>query len=534
MSILTASSSNSVSRGYDYFLSDRVKKVVQISNFEYEGYVDGSNKEPYFVRINIEHPKKSYCDCPHANGNRICKHMVALYFYCEPSEAEEYKEWLESDYDYDDEYDEEFGCEYEEWARADDERYRLSEKPLFFDDVLREYIDNLDEEEIKEILFQELQDNYRRTFSLYLNNQYDKIIGKKDKTFTELEKIHNNLRKKVCIYDYEYWDYSIELLSKTEKSLIERALENGAFSNAVKGILLRPTLAVYDDYISVLSILKEYIEEMERDNYLKELNEFLGMLKHYSIKTTRPKSNVLKAIYVLSDYSVEEEANLLCRNSKYMEYCSFILENSRDREKLYNLFIEQLEKQIPGCKQNIAEIILKFDFLKSTETDEYGLDDEKLLDSLFWDFVFNGNERAIETLLRISDEHRDEYIDKAFKLIKNKPIRASLYRILDMKAEFFDEFFTEGEDYLLICNADWLGEKYSKKLYKHFHKQFYEKLKLGKGREVYREAARYAVGIYKMDNDRVWYEEFIRELENSVYKKHTALFDEIQKAVLSA
>ena len=77
MSILTSSSSSSVSRGYDYYKLGKVNNVSQLNNYEFEGYVDGSLKNPYYVKINIKHPRKSYCDCPHANGNIICKRKYA-------------------------------------------------------------------------------------------------------------------------------------------------------------------------------------------------------------------------------------------------------------------------------------------------------------------------------------------------------------------------------------------------------------------------------------------------------------------------
>lgn len=43
------------------------------------------------MHINIEHPRSSKCNCPHAEGRRIvCKHMVALYFSVFPDVAKEY------------------------------------------------------------------------------------------------------------------------------------------------------------------------------------------------------------------------------------------------------------------------------------------------------------------------------------------------------------------------------------------------------------------------------------------------------------
>ena len=157
MSILTSASGSSVSRGYDYYKSGKVSNVTQLNDYEFEGYVEGNLKNPYYVKINIEHPRKSYCDCPHANGNITCKHMTALYFELFPDEVDDYESWLNSDYDEDEEDD----C-YEYDRSYDDENcydYRESsnfEKPLFFDVVLKKYVDDLSVEKLKATLLTEL------------------------------------------------------------------------------------------------------------------------------------------------------------------------------------------------------------------------------------------------------------------------------------------------------------------------------------------------------------------------------------------
>ena len=64
---------------------------MKINADEYEGEVTGSESAPYRVRINIVHPRKLSCNCPHANGRQIvCKHKVALYFTAFPKEAGAY------------------------------------------------------------------------------------------------------------------------------------------------------------------------------------------------------------------------------------------------------------------------------------------------------------------------------------------------------------------------------------------------------------------------------------------------------------
>ena len=93
MSILTSASGASVSRGYDYYKNGKVSCVNQLNDHEFDGYVDGSGNNTYYVKINIEHPRKSSCNCPHANGKRIiCKHIVATFFTAFPEEAKNFEE----------------------------------------------------------------------------------------------------------------------------------------------------------------------------------------------------------------------------------------------------------------------------------------------------------------------------------------------------------------------------------------------------------------------------------------------------------
>lgn len=81
----------------------------KINENEYSSIVKGTNN--YNVHLDIEHPRKSLCNCPLANGKRIiCKHIVATYFNAFPNEAvsfeeeqnrlqEEYEKEQEEEYD---------------------------------------------------------------------------------------------------------------------------------------------------------------------------------------------------------------------------------------------------------------------------------------------------------------------------------------------------------------------------------------------------------------------------------------------------
>ena len=89
MGILEFTSSASLWRDYDYFKEKRVLQITETNDACYKALVSGNSDTPYQVEINIAHPRKSTCNCPHADGKRIiCKHMVAVYFTVRPFEAE--------------------------------------------------------------------------------------------------------------------------------------------------------------------------------------------------------------------------------------------------------------------------------------------------------------------------------------------------------------------------------------------------------------------------------------------------------------
>lgn len=109
MGIISLASGNSCWRGLDYFKDKKVIKLRKINDKEYTSIVNGTKN--YNVYLNIEHPRKSTCDCPLANGKRIiCKHIVATYFSAFPEETinfeeeqvrlqEEYEKKQEEEYD---------------------------------------------------------------------------------------------------------------------------------------------------------------------------------------------------------------------------------------------------------------------------------------------------------------------------------------------------------------------------------------------------------------------------------------------------
>lgn len=159
MSIATAASQKSAWRGYEYYYYDKVKSITKIDDTHYSGEVSGSGNKLYSVTIDLEHPKRSKCTCPFANGYKVCKHMVALYFKAFPEEARDYIRKIQEAENEREEYFEELPDRIEEFVRNLSKSelqdlalsliYDLSEYEL--EDFALYYLDNdLDEDDYEE------------------------------------------------------------------------------------------------------------------------------------------------------------------------------------------------------------------------------------------------------------------------------------------------------------------------------------------------------------------------------------------------
>ena len=139
MGLLEIASGNSVWRGYDYYEASKVLEYERIDDRKYAGKVSGSNGEQYEVIIDIEHPKRSTCTCPHAESSRrVCKHKVALYFTIFPEEADRLLK------------------EAEEWEAEEEKRREGEQKEI------ERYVKSLTKEELREQLLWRLIDERER------------------------------------------------------------------------------------------------------------------------------------------------------------------------------------------------------------------------------------------------------------------------------------------------------------------------------------------------------------------------------------
>ena len=152
MSIVTAANQKSAWRGYEYYCDNKVKSITKIDDTHYSGEVSGSENAPYSVTIDLKHPKRSKCTCPFANGYKVCKHMVALYFEAFPKEAEDYIRNIEIAKKEREEFYEELPDRVEEYVR------NLSKSKL--QDLALNLIYNLSDYELEEFAFNYLNDDF--------------------------------------------------------------------------------------------------------------------------------------------------------------------------------------------------------------------------------------------------------------------------------------------------------------------------------------------------------------------------------------
>ncbi|MBR7033830.1 MAG: SWIM zinc finger family protein [Clostridia bacterium] len=146
MGLIDLASGASLWRGYDYFTSKRVLSHKKINDNTYSGKV-GGNGADYDVEINLEHPRSSKCNCPHADGKRIiCKHMAALYFAVFPKEADRF-------------YNEALQAEQEEEERQDK-----------LQGLLVEYVSRMKKSELQETLLQVLFDGPEWQYEHFLRD----------------------------------------------------------------------------------------------------------------------------------------------------------------------------------------------------------------------------------------------------------------------------------------------------------------------------------------------------------------------------
>ena len=74
-------------RGFDYYESNKVIDVENLSNGEFSAVVEGTEDYEIFVQISKGKVVEYSCDCPYDWGD-ICKHVVAVLYYIRDTEMQ--------------------------------------------------------------------------------------------------------------------------------------------------------------------------------------------------------------------------------------------------------------------------------------------------------------------------------------------------------------------------------------------------------------------------------------------------------------
>lgn len=141
MSLLDLASYDSYYKGISYYQNGCVVSYEKIGDGLYRGVVRGTKK--YTIILNINHPRKSVCNCPYADGKQIiCKHKVALYLAIFPEEIKRIEEEQKQ-----------YELEREEAERKFESAMKKHEKEV------RKYVNSLSKDELRKILINKLIDN---------------------------------------------------------------------------------------------------------------------------------------------------------------------------------------------------------------------------------------------------------------------------------------------------------------------------------------------------------------------------------------
>lgn len=152
MSFISVASGDSCYKGYEYYLEKKVISYKEIEKDIYIGIVKGRGDNLYRVKIDINHSRRSICNCPFANGRRVlCKHAIALYFTIFPEEAKKHKEELDRK------------CE----------EYEQYQKEIHI--KLKKYIDKMNKEQLRKEIWSLLNDCPEWTYDKFVNDHLDDL-----------------------------------------------------------------------------------------------------------------------------------------------------------------------------------------------------------------------------------------------------------------------------------------------------------------------------------------------------------------------
>ena len=324
----------------------------------------------------------------------------------------------------------------------------------------------------------------------------------------------------VCVDTIDHRISKDEYNRYLDQKIIE-LYKNKSLQGSIDSILVDEKLAVYSDYQWFVKLYRnnKTIEDVQEFSDL--LEKYLNSLKHYSVKTTTPKSNVLIAIYLLNDFTIDECAQSIFKNVKYLEYVDYVIENSTDISLLYEIFMKLIRKNYFVNKEYIPNVL--FSFVKNMEF--YDNDNDIYINYLLYSFLCLGDSHYLDILSHY--RKKDKILHMVERETKNILLLEKLYRYCGEVDKLWNLLINSNYKYLLSENIDILKDKYNDQLYHYFINEFYEIIKKGKKRDTYHKAVVNIKYISKLNHGWEYVQKIIDDLKKSDYQKCSVLFDEM-------
>ena len=99
-------------------------------------------------------------------------------------------------------------------------------------------------------------------------------------THALIDKINSRFKKLSDNYDFNYNDFSVQLLNKSEKKKIKEIYESDdKMRNIIDKIFLVPDLATYDDYKWIANFYKNnvYVNKEKISKFCKDLTSLFNL-----------------------------------------------------------------------------------------------------------------------------------------------------------------------------------------------------------------------------------------------------------------
>ena len=532
-----------LNRGYDYYISGKVDKV-EINNDEVTAIVHGN--DDYKVSLTVEDDifLGGECSCPYNEDGEYCKHMAAVLYYLNGNQ----------------------------------------ELSLKQNDDLENIINRIDNEKLKEFLYQSLRND-----STLLNkfrvefHEFFPILSKRNYE----QKIYSAIRscgdKKYGYIDYEsafqYDHVMLEFINEAEK-LIEEENYDTAFtivsvlllsipeteiddSNGSTGMIAEECIDMIFDILDnidpssellkdILNLVINEVQTANLYNYGIDLKKILQYFIEEQLYLDEIEKSLELALEKSKDksyfYSRKDYIDYLIQIYKFKEHEEKIiplLEKHSDDESVCIMYIDELikndrlEDAIKILKNSLNEDKYKSNKYASKLSEIYK--ENKMnqeYKNMLYDIFYKYSNYNFNTYLEIKKLYStDDWNNEKQKIIDNLKKNRFTDRILNqiyIEEKMYDDLF------LNVCHDNmeyieqfekYLLPKYNKELLDIYKNDCLDAAHRSKDRPSYKKAAIKVNHLIHMDNSLETAKSILRKINEQYFRNRPAMLDEFKNVI---